>query len=189
MTFSDKLFIEAGNAYTAGFPAFLHCIGIAEILTFQVIYGIIYKKFRIKFKISQKFGAAERRTHFHCSDNDCKMKNKNFLQSVKCAVRGIVSGFKAERNFKIYACIAAVFLVLNILVSSGLYDYLILLSLTCGVFSAEYLNTAAERLCDSFCSEENKNIEFIKDVSAASVLVMGIAFFTAEGAILISNIL
>lgn len=117
------------------------------------------------------------------------MKNKNFLQSVRCAVRGVKSGFRTERNFKIYVCIALVFLALNVLTSSGLYDYIILLSLTCGVFSAEYFNTAVERLCDSFCSEENKDVRFIKDVAAGAVLVMGIAFFGAEGAILVSNII
>lgn len=117
------------------------------------------------------------------------MKNKNFLQSVRCAVRGIKSGFCAERNFKIYVGIALVFLALNIVTSSGLYDYIILLALTCGVFSAEYFNTAAERICDSLCSDENRDVGFIKDVAAGAVLVMGIAFFGAEGAILVSNII
>ena len=117
------------------------------------------------------------------------MKNKSFLQSVKCAVKGIAAGFRAERNFKIYTVIALVFLVLNILTSSGLYDYLTLLVLTCTVFSAEYVNTAVERLCDSFCSENDKNVRFIKDVAAGAVLVLGVAFFGAEGAILIFNLL
>lgn len=117
------------------------------------------------------------------------MKNKNFLQSVKCAVRGVASGFRAERNFKIYTGIALVFLVLNIITSSGFYDYIILLAVTCAAFSAEYLNTAIERLCDSFCAEKDKNVKFIKDVGAAAVCVSGIAFFGAEGAVLISNLL
>lgn len=117
------------------------------------------------------------------------MKNKNFWQSVACALRGIVSGFRAERNFKIYIGIAIVFLALNILTSSGLYDYILLLMLSCGVFAAEYINTAVERLCDSFCREENADVKFAKDVSASAVLVMGIAFFGAEGAILVSNVL
>lgn len=117
------------------------------------------------------------------------MKNKSFLQSVKCAVKGVTSGFRAERNFKIYTVIALVFLALNIITSSGLYDYIIMLALACGAFSAEYINTAIERLCDSFCPEDDKNVRFIKDVSAAAVLVTGIAFFGAEGAILISNLL
>lgn len=117
------------------------------------------------------------------------MKNKNFLQSIKCAVRGVASGFLAERNLKIYSVIALVFLALNIITSSGFYDYIILLALTCAAFSAEYINTAIERLCDSFCSESDRNVKFIKDVAAAAVCVSGIAFFGAEGAILISNLL
>lgn len=117
------------------------------------------------------------------------MKNKNFWQSVACALRGIASGFHAERNFKIYIGIALVFLALNIVTSSGLYDYILLLALSCGVFAAEYINTAVERVCDSFCAEENKDVRFAKDVSAGAVLIMGIAFFGAEGAVLVSNIL
>lgn len=116
------------------------------------------------------------------------MKNKNFAQSVVCACRGIACGFRQERNFKIYTGIAAVFLALNVLTSSGLYDYILLLALSCGVFAAEYINTAVERLCDRFCTEENGDVRFAKDVSAAAVLVMGIAFFGAEGAVLFSNI-
>lgn len=117
------------------------------------------------------------------------MKNKSFVQSVMCAFRGIAGGFREERNFKIYTGIAAVVLALNILTSSGLYDYILLLTLSCGVFAAEYINTAVERLCDSFCGEENRDVRFAKDVSAGAVLVMGIAFFGAEGAVLLSNIL
>ena len=117
------------------------------------------------------------------------MKNKNFVQSVVCAFRGFASGFREERNFKIYTGIVLVFLALNILTSSGLYDYILLLALSCGAFSAEYVNTAVERLCDSFCTEDNRDVRFAKDVSAAAVLMMGFAFFGAEGAILVSNIL
>lgn len=127
--------------------------------------------------------------HFLFWENAVKMKNENFLQSLKCAFRGIASGFCSERNFKIYVCIALFFLLLNILTYSGLYDYIVWLALSCGVFSAEYLNTAVEKLCDSFCPEKNENAGFVKDVAAASVLVMGIAFLAAEGAVLISNIL
>lgn len=117
------------------------------------------------------------------------MKNRNLWQSIACALKGIGCSFRTERNFKIYIGIVFVFLLLNILTLSGLYDYILLLMLSCGVFAAEYVNTAVERLCDSFCTEENKDIRFAKDVSASAVLVMGVAFFGAEGAVLVSNIL
>lgn len=117
------------------------------------------------------------------------MKNKNFFQSVKRAARGIADGFRAERNFKIYAVIAAVFLALNIVTGSGLYDYMILLTLTSAAFSAEYFNTALERICDRFCSETDNDVKFIKDVAAGAVLAVGIAFFGAEGAVIAANLL
>ena len=117
------------------------------------------------------------------------MKNKNFLQSAKCAIRGLEIGFCTERNFKIYCGIALLFLILNILTGSGLYDYLFFLLLVCIVFSVEYINTSLERLCDSFSMEENTNMKFVKDVAAGSVLCVGIAFFGGEGAILVLNII
>lgn len=42
------------------------------------------------------------------------------------------------------------------------------------VIGAELVNTAVERLCDLYSKEENKNIKFIKDVSAGAVLVCAI---------------
>lgn len=117
------------------------------------------------------------------------MKNKNFFQSVKRAAIGFVSGFRSERNFKVYTVIVLVFLALNIITGSGMYDYIIMLSLVCAAFSAEYFNTALERLCDSFCSKKDDDVKFIKDVAAGAVLAIGIAFFSAEGVILAKNIL
>lgn len=117
------------------------------------------------------------------------MKNKNFAESIKCALIGIASGFRSERNFKIYMGIAAAFLTLNILTGSGVYDYIIWLALTCAAFAAEFINTAIERICDSLCPDRNDDVKFVKDVAAGAVLVFGIAFFGGEGAVLINNIL
>lgn len=117
------------------------------------------------------------------------MKNKNFLQSVACAFRGLKSGFCTERNLKIYLGIALLFLILNVVTGSGLYDYILFLMLVCGVFSTEYINTSIERLCDNFSTKESENTKFIKDVAAGAVLCMGIAFFGVEGVILVSNIM
>lgn len=117
------------------------------------------------------------------------MKNRNFFQSVKCALRGMKSGFSSERNFKIYIGIAAVFTLLNILLKSGIYDYIVLIILVSSAFIAEYINTAIERICDRFCSERDNDIRFVKDVSAGAVLVAGFAFFIGEGIVLIPKIL
>lgn len=117
------------------------------------------------------------------------MKNKNFAESVKCALHGTSQGFRSERNFKIYTGIAAAFLLLNIATGSGIYDYVIWLALTCTVFAAELINTSIERICDALIPEKNDNARFIKDTAAGAVLITGIAFFGGEGAVLVNNIL
>ncbi|MDO4945504.1 MAG: diacylglycerol kinase [Ruminococcus sp.] len=118
-----------------------------------------------------------------------KFRNKSFYGSICCALNGLTAAFKEERNFKIYAAIAAVFLGLNVLTGSGKYDYAVFILSAAAVFGAELLNTATERVCDSLTQEENSDIHFIKDVSAGAVLMFGIGFFICQGITLISNLL
>lgn len=117
------------------------------------------------------------------------MKNKNIFQSIRCALRGMKSGFVTENNFKIYSVIAVVFLLINIIISAGVYDYVILVILICSAFAAEYINTAIERICDRFYDEKDSDIGFIKDIGSAVVLISGFAFFIGEGIIIISKLL
>lgn len=116
------------------------------------------------------------------------MKNKNIFQSIKCAARGIRCCFIQERNFREYTIIAIVFLVFNILLSSCMWEYIVFTILVCAVFSAEFLNTAIERLIDEYCGDINEKNKFIKDAAAGGVLAMAIAFFIAEGLILIPKL-
>lgn len=116
------------------------------------------------------------------------MKNKSFFASVKCAFNGVVAGFKSERNFKIYIIMVLIFLILNIILSSTMYDYIILLATACCSFSAEYINTSIERLVDVSGDEITEDFKFIKDVAAGAVLVSGVAFFGSQAIILISKL-
>lgn len=112
------------------------------------------------------------------------MKNKNFWESVKCALRGLWNGYRAERNFKIYTGIASVFLVLNILAEAGPYEYVFFVMLVAAVFAAEYINTSIERAIDHLGEGIHEDFRFVKDVAAAAVLMFGIAFFVGEGILL-----
>ena len=116
------------------------------------------------------------------------MKNKNFWESIKCALRGLGDAYKAERNFKIYTGIGLAFLIFNVLLSASVYDYVFFIILAAGVFTAEYINTALERVIDRMGDGINEDFRFAKDVAAAAVLVSGIAFFAGEGLLLISKL-
>lgn len=113
------------------------------------------------------------------------MKNKNIFQSMRCAFEGMKAAWKEERNFREYTAIYSVFVLAEVLLGVSAVEFLIGLALVCGVFAAEYLNTALERLIDTRFPEISDDNKFIKDTAAASVFILSIAFFISQGIILI----
>lgn len=117
------------------------------------------------------------------------MKNKNIFQSMRCAYQGMQAAWKEERNFREYTEIYAVFFLLNLLLGASVTEFLIGFGLVCGVFSAEYLNTALERLLDTKFPEISADNKFIKDTAAAGVFIISIAFFLSQAIILLPKLL
>ncbi len=117
------------------------------------------------------------------------MKNRTFRESIRCALRGIKTGFRTEKNFKYYIGIALVMFALNILARVSIMEYIIFVVLAFLEFALEYLNTAIEYLADKVSKEYNSQIGMAKDVAAAAVLINGFAFFLAEGLILIPKLI
>ncbi|HRR76186.1 MAG TPA: diacylglycerol kinase [Ruminococcus sp.] len=117
------------------------------------------------------------------------MKNKNIFQSMHCAFQGMKAAWKEERNFREYTAIYSVFFFLGLILGVSLTEFLIGFALVCGVFSAEYLNTALERLLDTKFPEISADNKFIKDTAAAGVFILSIAFFISQGLILIPKLL
>ena len=98
------------------------------------------------------------------------MKNITFLDSIKCAVKGMKYAFKTEKNFKYYFFIALFFLILNILLKSTKLDY-ILYIIVANAISGEY----------------NEEIRLAKDIGSGIVLMQGFAFFIVEGIVFITK--
>ncbi len=116
------------------------------------------------------------------------MKNKTFFQSVKCAIVGGKVAFKSEKNFAIYGVIALVFFVFNLLLGSKISEYGIFFIATAGVFSAEFINTAIEYLCDAVNPQYSEKIKNVKDIAAAGVLAFGVGFFITQGIVLLPKL-
>ena len=112
-------------------------------------------------------------------------KNKNIFQSIRCAANGIKECYKTERNFGEYTIIAAFMLFLNIILKCAVWEYIVFMALVMGVFSAEFLNTAIERVIDTYDNTISEKNRFIKDTAAGGVLILSIAFFVSEALILI----
>ena len=112
------------------------------------------------------------------------MKNKSVLNSIVCAVKGLFSAIKTEKNFIFYFLNILITLPINFLMHFSATEHLIYTICVVGVFSAECLNTAIERICDSFINTYDEKVKTIKDISAGAVLCWGISFYIAEAVML-----
>lgn len=114
------------------------------------------------------------------------LKNKTFIDSIKCALRGMYKAFNKEKNFKYYILIATTFAILNIINKIETYWWIGYVITTCGVFASELINTAIERLADEVTTEIRVLVGEAKDIAASAVLFWGFGFFLIEILALIS---
>ena len=93
------------------------------------------------------------------------------FKSFKYAFAGIINFFKAEHNALIHLLVTIVVLILAIVLRvSGLEMSALILAIGF-VWVAELFNTAIEKIMDFLSEEQQPQIKFIKDLSAAAVLV------------------
>ena len=108
------------------------------------------------------------------------MKNKTFLDSLKCAFNGLFYGVKTEKNFKYYTFIAITFFIFNLIFQIPLWGHITFIIACGGVFSAEFINTSIEHLANAISLDIRKDIKIIKDMAATGVLIWGFVFFIME---------
>ena len=108
------------------------------------------------------------------------MKNKTFLQKVKCAFIGLISAFKSEKSFTYYFMIYLTTILINLILGFPLLYFVITTVCALLVFAAECLNTAIEKVCDYLTKEYSAQIKYIKDVAASGVLCCGFIYFLVE---------
>ncbi len=100
---------------------------------------------------------------------------KNFLNSFKYAINGIVKTIKNERNIKVHIIIMIMAIILGITLRISLFEWEICILLFGAVISMEIINTAIEKAVDLACNEKNELAKISKDVAAGAVLIMAIA--------------
>ena len=108
------------------------------------------------------------------------MKNRTFLDSIKCAFNGLFYAIKTEKNFKYYFIIAFIFLLINIILKINIYGFLAYFITVSGVFSSECINTSIEHFINMIDNNIKVEIKLIKDIAAANVLCWGFGFFICE---------
>ncbi len=88
------------------------------------------------------------------------------------AFSGLLAAFKAEAHLKIHV-LATIFIVVCGFYFNITNTQWLVIIMCCGlVITAELFNSAIEKLCNLISPQQNPTIKFIKDVSAAAVLIL-----------------
>ncbi|NLO82681.1 MAG: phosphatase PAP2 family protein [Clostridiales bacterium] len=111
------------------------------------------------------------------------MKSRNMIDSFNAAIKGLLYGFRTEKNIKIHFFIALFTLIAAMLADVTKIEALILFITITMVIAAELINTAIERVVDILHSEYHPLAEVAKNVAAAAVLV------TAVNAVMVGYII
>ena len=82
---------------------------------------------------------------------------------------------KSERNFQIEVFALLINLFLIVFLKLNTVDAAIILIVSFAVLTLEILNTAIEKVCDIIQPEFDLRIKVIKDISAATVVLMALA--------------
>lgn len=108
-----------------------------------------------------------------------KFSLRKRLRSFGHAFAGIRSFFAAEHNAFIHLTGTIVVCGLSFWLGVTATEALVLLIVTAMVWAAELFNSAIEKMMDYMTRENQPSIKFIKDVSAAAVLVTAFAALLA----------
>lgn len=110
---------------------------------------------------------------------DQKFSIKARLRSFSYAFNGIKDLFSSEQNMFIHLLATFIVIVLGFVFHISSIEWAILILAIGFVWAAEIFNTAIEKIMDFISVEKKPQIKFIKDVSAAAVLVSAVIALAA----------
>lgn len=109
--------------------------------------------------------------------DDEVIKPKNRLESLNCAIEGVIYAFKTQRHVRYHYILAVAALLLSLFLKLPLTEFVLFsLSLVVLLF-AEMLNTAVEEAVNLIEDRHHIIARNAKDVAAGAVLVSAIGVF------------
>ena len=99
---------------------------------------------------------------------------KRRITSIRIAINGIILFFRQEHNAWIHLLATISAIILGVVLQCSKSEFMMIALVIGFVWTAEIFNTAIEKFADFTSKEYNPKIKFIKDVSAAAVLVAAI---------------
>jgi diacylglycerol kinase len=108
-------------------------------------------------------------------------------QSFLCAVNGIKTVWREEKNFRLETIIAVAVAVAAFYFKFSFTESFMVAAAIIIVLGAEIINTAIEDLCNEMEPDEDKTIGKIKDVAAAYVLLSALGAAIIGAVVLIHH--
>ena len=95
-------------------------------------------------------------------------------RSIRFAIEGVKTFFKAEHNARVHLLCTLLVAPLAFITNVSKSEIICLVIVTGFVWCAELFNTAIERTIDFVSKERRLEIKYIKDMSAAAVLIASV---------------
>ncbi|MBI4713882.1 diacylglycerol kinase family protein [Candidatus Uhrbacteria bacterium] len=102
------------------------------------------------------------------------MSISRLIKSFSHALRGVRVVFKSEQNFRMQTLAAVAIIVLAIWFEVNAFEWIVLLLLIGLILTLELINSVFERIVDTFKPRIHPIVHDIKDIMAATVLLMSL---------------
>lgn len=112
-----------------------------------------------------------------------------FIFSLKCAINGLKTVAKEERNFQIHVICAIAVIIVSILLEVTKIEMAIIITAIVFILASEIINTTIEDLCDKIELNQSPLIGKIKDMMAGFVLVSVLGAITIASIILLPHLI
>lgn len=121
------------------------------------------------------------------------MKKQSFsakerMKSFNHAFRGLYLLIADEHNMRIHVLLAVLAISMGIFFRVDNVEWMVIIVCIGLVWMAEAFNSAIEKMMDHLSPENHKNVQNIKDISAAAVLICAIAVAIVGSIIFIPKI-
>jgi diacylglycerol kinase (ATP) len=111
------------------------------------------------------------------------------LKSFRYAFEGLNAFFNTQHNALIHLLMTVLVFIASVFYAINKTEAIAVILATGFVWAAELFNTAIEKLADMVSGEFHPSIKFIKDVSAAAVLLAATTAFVTGAIVFLPKIL
>lgn len=98
----------------------------------------------------------------------------NRIRAFKYAFCGLYIGFKREVHLRIHFSVMVLVILMGYYFNITTPEWIAVLVCSGLVIASELINSAIEKACDLVSKEKNMEIKYVKDVSAAAVLILAL---------------